>query len=106
MNNVMTPVEKRIGPAALSRALKNDQRAVLLDVRTPGEFAGAHIAGARLVPLADLRARELLAGLDDSAALYVVCQSGQRARKAIEAFEAEGFDNAVLVEGGVDGWAA
>lgn len=36
--------------------------------------------------------------------IYVLCQSGGRARRAIEKFRRAGFDGCVLVEGGTQAW--
>ena len=79
--------------------------AELLDVRTPGEFAAAHVPGAKLVPLDDLDPAAFLrqSGIDDKP-VYVLCQSGGRAHKAVEKFRRAGFDNCVLVEGGTQAW--
>ena len=56
----------------------------VLDVRTPGEFETAHIAGAYNVPLDLLREHrdEILTHLDEDVVL--VCRSGQRAAQAEE----------------------
>jgi len=77
----------------------------LLDVRTPPEHAVAHVAGAQLVPLDSLDPSAFLAQrADASGPLYVICQSGARAARAIEKFRSSGFDHCVLVEGGTQGW--
>jgi rhodanese-related sulfurtransferase len=77
----------------------------LLDVRTPAEFAAAHVPGARLVPLDELDCAAYLKqrGANDRP-VYVLCQSGGRARRAIEKFQRAGFHNCVLVEGGTQAW--
>jgi rhodanese-related sulfurtransferase len=77
----------------------------LLDVRTHGEFAAAHVPGARLVPLDDLNPAAFLRETGpESGPVYVICQAGTRARKAIEKFRRAGFDDCVLVEGGTQAW--
>ena len=77
----------------------------LLDVRTPGEFATAHVPGAVPVPLDTLDAAAFLkARREQSKSIYVLCQTGGRARKAIEKFKQAGFDGCVLVEGGTEAW--
>jgi rhodanese-related sulfurtransferase len=97
--------ETSIGPRELQRRLAAGQPARLLDVRTPGEHAAAHVPGAKLIPLDELDAaafRRERAG--DGSPVYVLCQSGTRARRAIEKLERAGVQGCVLVEGGTQAW--
>ncbi len=89
----------------LHRRLADGHAAELLDVRTPAEFASAHLPGARLAPLDELDAAHFLKqrGSNDKP-IYVLCQSGGRARRAIEKFHRAGFGGCVLVEGGTQAW--
>jgi rhodanese-related sulfurtransferase len=103
----MTDVQSgaAIRPEELHRLLSAGTPAELLDVRTPPEFAAAHVSGAKLVPLDDLDVSVYLKqrGASDQP-LYVLCQSGGRAKRAIEKFERAGFEGCVLVEGGTQAW--
>ena len=94
-----------ITPGELSRLLGKSAALELLDVRTPGEYAEAHVPGAKLIPLDDLDVagycRERAAG---GGPVYVLCQSGGRARKAIEQFQRAGFGGGFLVQGGTQAW--
>jgi rhodanese-related sulfurtransferase len=93
-----------VSPRELQRLLAGGG-VELLDVRTPGEFAGAHIPGARLIPLDELDAVALLQERGpNSQPFYVLCQTGGRARRAIEKFQRAGCDDCVLVEGGMEAW--
>jgi rhodanese-related sulfurtransferase len=76
-------LSERLGSAAPPR---------VIDVRTPGEFEAAHIAGAYNVPLDLLREHrdEIINHLDENAAL--VCRSGPRAAQAEETLRAAGLD--------------
>jgi rhodanese-related sulfurtransferase len=78
----------------------------LLDVRTAGEFGTAHIRGAYNVPLDSLaeHADEIHANVDEP--VVVICQSGQRARKAEAALAAAGMVNLHVLDGGMAGWRA
>jgi rhodanese-related sulfurtransferase len=94
-----------ITPGELNRLLAEANAADLLDVRTPVEYAAVHVPGTTLVPLDELDApaflRQRPAG---DQPIYVLCQSGGRARKAIAKFKRAGFDGCVLVEGGTQAW--
>jgi rhodanese-related sulfurtransferase len=76
----------------------------MLDVRTPGEFETAHIAGAYNVPLDLLREHrtELIEHLDQDVVL--VCQAGQRAAAADEALRTAGLANVHVLDGGIAAW--
>lgn len=76
----------------------------LLDVRTPSEYETAHIPGAYNVPLDLLgeHGREIRANV--AAPVVLVCQSGQRARRAEEALRAAGMPNLHVLDGGMSAW--
>jgi len=95
---------KSISPAHLCVLFAGGQPPELLDVRTPPEFAGAHVPGATLLPLAELSIPSYLKGHRAGNPIYIICQSGARALKAIERFEECGCHDAVLVEGGTQAW--
>lgn len=76
--------------------------AILLDVRTPAEFAEGHLDGARNMPLATLAtaARSLPA----NAAIFVHCQAGTRSAMAASILEAQGRANVTDLTGGFGAW--
>lgn len=81
----------------------------VIDVRTPVEYRTVHATCARLIPLDQLNPTAVLNERPDdrrNQPLYLLCKSGQRAGKAAQKFKDAGFDNAVVVEGGTDAWAA
>ena len=94
-----------VSPAAAG-ALLRQGTARILDVRSPGEFESAHIGGSYNVPLDTLgeHAREI--GTNVASTLILVCQSGQRARKADEALSSVGMSNVHVLEGGINAWIA
>lgn len=97
--------------ASISPGDLNDLRArtaaEVIDVRTPGEFAAAHVPGAQLMPLSELDIPAYLKQRGDGTQpLYVICESGGRAQRAIERFKQAGFFGCVLVEGGTAAWVA
>lgn len=80
----------------------------LIDVRTPAEFAGIHVPGARSLPLDGLDCAAALAEHNTrkyGAPLYLLCHSGARAKTAAQNFAAVGFEDSVVVEGGTQAWA-
>jgi rhodanese-related sulfurtransferase len=75
--------------------------AVVLDVRNPDEYAAGHVAGAVLIPLGELAARQDEIPSGDP--LYVICAVGARSLTAARALVAAGY-LAVSVAGGTNGW--
>jgi rhodanese-related sulfurtransferase len=78
----------------------------LLDVRTPAEYETAHIPGAYNVPLDTLgeHAHEIRTRVNEPVVL--VCQSGNRARRAEEALRAAGLPQLHVLGGGMQAWTA
>jgi rhodanese-related sulfurtransferase len=97
---------KTISPAALQKILVAEQDAAVLDVRTPAEFGAVHVPQARNIPLDSLDPQALYATgeLPKDQPVYLLCQSGGRASRAAEKFAQQGFDQAVVVEGGTNAW--
>ncbi len=76
-------------------------QAQLVDVRSPSEFASAHIPGAVNIPMDQIEAR--LDDLRPNAPLVLICQSGKRARMTAGLLEPCQRQVAVL-EGGTTAW--
>jgi rhodanese-related sulfurtransferase len=75
---------------------------ILLDVRTPEEWAAGHIEGATLIPLDDLGTRAA-SELPKDAAIIVYCRSGNRSAEAASYLVNAGYTN-VSDMGGILGW--
>ncbi len=102
--------ETGIRPLALKAMLDQGDDLLLLDVRTPGEFASARIPGAVNVPLAELVSRMQAAGADlegyRETPVVVVCHSDKRAATAVLQMQKAGFANARVLIGGMAAWQA
>ena len=91
--------------AADAVQLINRERAVLIDVSEPAEYAAGHVAGSRNVPLASLEgSREL--PKNKSLPVVVVCPTGTRAPRAVAVLRKLGFENARSLAGGLNAWRA
>ena len=77
-----------VDQAALAQAIS--QGALLLDVRTPAEFAGGHVAGARNIPLHELPNKLRTLGSKKRPVL-VYCRSGSRSGSAKRQLDRAGF---------------
>jgi rhodanese-related sulfurtransferase len=97
------------GAGAVSAAdavqLINRERAVLIDISDPAQYAAGHAVGARSVPLDALEtSREL--PKNKSLPLVVVCPNGARAPRAVAALKKLGFENTTALAGGLAAWRA
>ena len=70
--------------------------ALLLDVRTPEEFAEGHVKGAVNIPVQSLRARLDEAGRKDRP-VVVYCRSGRRSALAASILKDAGFEQVIDV---------
>jgi sulfur-carrier protein adenylyltransferase/sulfurtransferase len=75
---------------------------VLLDVRQPGEYAIAHLPGARLIPLPQLA--DSLEELDAAKPVIVYCAVGGRSRMATRLLATLGFRDVYHLQGGIQAW--
>lgn len=78
--------------------------ALILDVRTPEEYASGHVEGARLAPLDALASFAAL--LEKESSLYVICRSGGRSQAACGLLDHLGFKDVTNIEGGILAWSA
>ncbi|WP_375445295.1 rhodanese-like domain-containing protein [uncultured Fibrella sp.] len=77
---------------------------IVLDVRTPDEFAAAHIDKAMNLNLHDADFTRKMARLDRSKKYVVHCAVGGRSRKAVAVMDSLGFTQVRHLNGGLTGW--
>ncbi len=95
-----------IEPKALgARIAWADQSLVVLDVRTPEEFAAGHVPGAVNIPHTELASRvaELEGSRENDIVVY--CRSGTRAATALGVLEKSGFKRLFHLEGDYTRWS-
>lgn len=78
---------------------------VVLDVRTPEEYAEGHLADAVLVDFYDADFAEQLAALDPDVPYLMYCRSGNRSGQTLSVMQQLGFDSVAHVDGGILAWA-
>ena len=76
---------------------------ILLDVRTPAEFADRHIPGAINVPNETIGTEEIPQLPDKDQLILVYCRSGNRSKQASEKLAALGYTN-IVEFGGINDW--
>ena len=105
---LLWPVLAGGGASGLSTAdavqLINRQKAVVVDVCGPEEYAEGHVSGAKNVPLAQLQERLPTVVKNKSVPIIMVCSRGARARRAAIMAKQIGYDNAQALALGLGAW--
>lgn len=102
-----TPI-KAVEKASISSSLNHvhqlnlkNKSVVLLDVRTPEEFAEGHIDGAVNIDVKADDFESKLEALDKNKTYFIYCRSGVRALNATEKMRSAGFKDAVNFKDGM-----
>ena len=95
----------RINQETLLKRIENkDASTIILDVRTPEEFAAGHVPGAVNIPYTHLPARlsELPDAGDKEIVLY--CATGVRSERAAERMREQGYTRLLHLDGDMKAW--
>lgn len=95
----------RLGTVSTAEAVRliNREKAILIDVSEPAEYAASHVAGARNVPLATLETAKNLP-TNKTLPLVLVCPTGARSSRAAAILRKLGFENIRVLGGGLATW--
>jgi len=80
-----------LGPSAVNAADQDFSNAVLIDVRTPEEFAQQHLEGALNINVQSADFVTQIEALDRNTAYAVYCRSGNRSAQAVKIMKDLGF---------------
>ena len=91
-------------PTLLKRMEQKDPSMIVLDVRTPEEFAAGHIPGAVNIPYTHLPAR--ISELPDAGEkdIVIYCTVGIRAERGAERLRENGFTRLLHLDGDMQAW--
>jgi rhodanese-related sulfurtransferase len=104
---LLVPAVMRRGPKVTlleATQLMNQGKALILDVRTPAEFATGHVRDAKNIALNELAAKMAELAKYKDKPVIVVCQSGIRSTKALTLLKKAGFNQVVCMDGGMADW--
>ena len=100
-SNTNTDLEKNAKIEEITSTLDNvneinfkNKKNILLDVRTPAEFAEGHVPGAVNIDVKNPNFEEEIQKLDTKKNYFIYCKSGVRAKLATEKMQEKGFKNA------------
>ncbi len=86
--------------------LMNREKAIVIDVCEPDEFARGHVMGAKNLPLGQLEDKLAQLVKSKSAQVVMVCQVGARSARAAATARKLGFENVKSLAGGLKAWQA
>jgi phage shock protein E len=95
-----------VSPTDAAEVIAGDPEVVVLDIRTPEEYADGIIEGAVNIDFYDTDFASQLDTLDKDTHYVVYCRSGNRSGQAMGAFADLGFAEVTEVDGGIVDWYA
>ncbi|NBP66482.1 MAG: thioredoxin [Bacteroidetes bacterium] len=100
-----TQQAKTLLPASeFSSLLQKTSGEIVVDVRTPGEYQGGHLAEAVNIDFNDGGFQQNISKLDKSKEYFVYCLSGGRSAAAAEMMRSMGFAKVYELDGGMIAW--
>jgi rhodanese-related sulfurtransferase len=93
---------KTISVSDANALIQSSPNLLVVDVRTPQEYAQGHLKGAINIPLSDLPLQ--IGGLDQSRPILVYCQTGVRSAQAATMLVNASFTQVYDMEGGLTAW--
>lgn len=94
---------RQISPSDAMEIMELESNYIILDVRTPGEFAAGHIPGAINVPNESIADQEPSKLPDKNQLILVYCRSGSRSKRASVKLAKIGYTN-IVEFGGINQW--
>ncbi len=86
----------------IKEIMKNNDNAILVDVRSRQEYLEGHLNGSVNIPLYELEQCCERTLKDKEAIIIVYCQYGARSKKAIILLKRHGYRNLYHLKGGLD----
>ena len=93
-----------VSPEALLARIEGGNAPVVLDVRSPQEFANGHVPGAVHFPFMRARDRNVRVPASPEDEIVLYCGHGPRAWIAGAALRRRGFVRVVYLKGHMRGW--
>lgn len=87
-----------------AKKLIANKNVMVLDIRTPEEFAAGHIAGATNINFRAADFEKAIAALDKNQTYVLHCASGGRSTQSLPTFSKLGFKSVCHLDGGIKAW--
>ncbi len=89
-----------------TKMMKENNKLLVLDVRTPGEVAEGKIEGAMVIDFQGPNFNSMIDKLDKAQPVLVYCAVGGRSGKTMDMMKKKGFKEVYNLEGGIQAWNA
>ena len=104
--NAATPIAYATIDADRFEQMSRQPGVVILDVRSPEEYAQGHIRGAVNIDVGAPDFTQKVAALDKNATYLVHCRSGRRSVQACDNMAGLDFSHLYNLDGGINAWTA
>ena len=94
---------KQISTEAAVEMMADEANYIILDVRTPEEYAEGHIVNAINIPNETIGSNEIDELPDKSQLIMIYCRSGNRSKQAADKLVKLGYTN-IVEFGGINTW--
>ncbi len=94
----------KVSAADVKAAIDKKEKAIILDVRDPNEYAAGHLPGAINVSRGTLEFNVWGKASDKNAKIYVYCLTAGRSALATKTLNDLGYKNAVLMDAQFEDW--
>jgi len=95
---------KNVSPKEAQALLAKKAPPVIIDIRTPAEFAQGHIKGAKNIDFKNPDFEKKLSKLDRNKSYVFHCKSGGRSTKSLTVWKKLEFKNLYHLDQGILGW--
>lgn len=93
----------QVDGAKAQTMMKESDEYIIVDVRTPKEYAEMHVKGAINVPNESIGDEAIAELPDKEQQIFVYCRSGRRSKQASDKLAAIGYSN-IVEFGGIEDW--
>lgn len=101
---IQTRSPQNVNPDQAEQVLTKQTNIIVLDVRTPKEFAAGHLAGATNLNFYAPNFEQKLSALDKNKSYLVHCAVGGRSAKVRDKMKDLNFKSIYHLDGGIKAW--
>lgn len=95
---------QQLDSASFQVGIEDAEASIILDVRSPAEFASGHLEGAHNINVMAGSFTQKINQLPKDQPVFVYCKSGARSKTACNMLHKAGFESIYNLSGGIMGW--